>query len=132
MLKAYRIICRTIINGKCVSSDSGMTICESSNTLNRSTAITWENVEEKFLKNSWAMGFGLLCRRKGKVIYYNDGQHFIDRRIKEWKTPVLDIQLVVEYKESKISMRDLMNYHDADIALQYMKERGIAFNSMGK
>lgn len=132
MLKAYQVICRTIINDECVSSDSGMTIREPSDTLNRSISITWENVEEKFLRNSWAIGFGLMLTRKGKIIYYNDAEHFIDRTIKEWRTPNLDIQLIVEYKETKISMRELMQYYDADIAIQYMKERGLNINSKEK
>lgn len=132
MLKAYQVICRTIINDECVRSDSGMTIREPSDTLNRSISITWENVEEKFLRNSWAIGFGLMLTRKGKIIYYNDAKHFIDRTIKEWRTPNLDIQLIVEYKETKISMRELMQYYDADIAIQYMKERGLNINSKEK
>lgn len=41
MLKAYRVIYRTIINGQCISSNSGMIICESSNAVNHSTTITW-------------------------------------------------------------------------------------------
>lgn len=125
MLKAYRVICRTIINGECVGSDSAMTICEPSNALNRSTAITWENIEEKYSKDGSMMRLGLMLMRKGKVIYYNDGKHFVDRSIKEWKTPNLDIQLTVEYKETRISMNELMKYYDADVAIQYMKERGL-------
>lgn len=125
MLKAYRVICRTIINGECVGSDSGTTICEPSDTLNRSVTITWENVEEKFLKNGGVIGFNLMLTRKGKIIYYNDTKHFVDRTIKEWRTLNLNIQLIVEYKETKISMHELMKYYDADKAIQYMKERGL-------
>lgn len=132
MLKAYQVIYRTIINGECVGLDKGMTICEPSDTLNRSTDITWENVEEKFLKDSQIMNFSLIFRRKGKVIYYNDGKHFTDRTIKEWETPDLDIQLTVEYRERKISMRELMEYYNADVAIQYMKERGLDINVKGK
>ena len=132
MLKAYQVIYRTIINGECVGSDSGMTICEPSDTLNRSTDITWKNVEEIFSKDGLALGFGLMLRRKGKVIYYNDGKHFMERTIKEWKTPDLDVQLIVEYRERKISMHDLMHYHDADVVIQYMKERGLDINVKGK
>lgn len=125
MLKAYRVTYRTIINGQNVGSDTIMTICESSNALNRSTTITWENVEEKYLKYSHIMNFSLMLMRKGKVIYYNDGKHFTGRSIKEWKTPNLDIQLAVEHKEIKISMNELMKYYDADKAIQYMKEHGL-------
>lgn len=125
MLKAYRVIYRTIINGECVGSESGTTICESSEIKNQSTAITWENVEEKFSKNSFEMCFYLMFSRKGKIIYYNDGKHFMDRKIKEWKTPNLNIQFTTEYKEQKISMHELMKYHNADVAIQYMKERGL-------
>lgn len=125
MLKAYRVTYRTIINGQNVGSDTIMTICESSDAVNRVTAVTWENVEEKYLKYSHIMNFSLMLMRKGKVIYYNDGKHFTGRSIKEWKTPKLDIQLTAEYEERKMSMRELMQYRDADIAIQYMKERGL-------
>ena len=120
MLKAYRVIYRTIINGQNVGSESAMTICESSKALNRSITITWENVGQ-----NKSMDFWLRFTKKGRIICYNDGKHFTDRSIKEWKTPNLDIQLTVEYEERKISMRELMNYHDADTAIQYIKERGL-------
>lgn len=120
MLKAYRVIYRTIINGQNVGSESAMTICESSKALNRSITITWENVER-----NKSMDFWLRFTKKGRIICYNDGKHFTDCSIKEWKTPNLDIQLTVEYEERKISMRELMNYHDADTAIQYIKERGL-------
>ena len=120
MLKAYRVTYRTIINGQNVGSESAMTICESSKALNRSITITWENVER-----NKSMDFWLRFTKKGRIICYNDGKHFTDRSIKEWKTPNLDIQLTVEYEERKISMRELMNYHDANTAIQYIKERGL-------
>lgn len=120
MFKAYRVIYRTIINGQNVGSESAMTICESSKALNRSITITWENVER-----NKSMDFWLRFTKKGRIICYNDGKHFTDSSIKEWKTPNLDIQLTVEYEERKISMRELMNYHDADTAIQYIKERGL-------
>lgn len=127
MLKAYRVIYSTIINGQCISSDSIMTICESSDAVNHSTIITWENVKERI-----SMDFWLKFTRKGKVIYYNDKKHFFDRTIKQWETPNLDIKLTVEYEERKMSMRELMQYRDADVAIQYMIEHGITINSMGK
>ena len=120
MLKAYRVAYHTIINGKCVGSECVMTICEPSNALNRVTDITWENVEQ-----NKSMDFWLRFTKKGRIICYNDGKHFTDRSIKEWKTPNLDIQLTVEYEERIISMRELMNYRDADKAIQYMEERGL-------
>lgn len=125
MLKAYRVIYRTIINGQCIGSDSIMTICESSDAVNHSTIITWENVKERI-----SMDFWLKFTRKGKVICYNDKKHFFDRTIKQWETPNLDIKLTVEYEERKMSMRELMQYRDADIAIQYMIEHGITINSM--
>ena len=120
MLKAYRVIYRTIINGQNVGSDTIMTICESSDAVNRVTAVTWDNVEKNKSMNFW-----LRFTRKGRIIYYNDGKHFVDRTIKEWKTPNLNIQLTIEYEERKMSMRELMQYRNADVAIQYMKERGL-------
>ena len=120
MLKAYRVIYRTIINGQNVGSDTIMTICESSDAVNRVTAVTWDNVEKNKSMNFW-----LRFTRKGRIICYNDGKHFVDRTIKEWKTPNLNIQLTIEYEERKMSMRELMQYRNADVAIQYMKERGL-------
>ena len=60
MLKAYRVIYRTIINGQCIGLDSIMTICESSDAVNHSTILTWENVKERI-----SMDFWLKFTRKG-------------------------------------------------------------------
>jgi hypothetical protein len=48
------------------------------------------------------------------------------RDVKEWKTK-LDIMVKVEYKDisSSMSLEDILKWHDAEKAIQYLNERNL-------
>lgn len=125
MLNAYYKEYRTFINDKSVGSEGSIILCEESEVEERTIDIDWNNVDVIYSKYGILIHFGLYYASKGKVISYQDGEHFLDKKIKEWKTPKLNAQLMIHCRKVNISMRELMNYHDADKAIRYMKERGL-------
>lgn len=125
MLNAYYKEYRTFINDKPVGSEGSIILCEESEVEERTIDINWNNVDVIYSKYGILIHFGLYYANKGKVISYQDGEHFLDKKIKEWKTPKLNAQLMIHCRKVNISMRELMNYYDADKAIQYMKERGL-------
>ena len=86
--------------------------------------ITWDNLTEKYYSNGIHYNFNYYNTRKGRIINFWDWSPFkkITRDIKEWKEP-LNIKVVYESIECKPSMDVLMNWHDSNIVLQYIKER---------
>lgn len=125
MLNAYYKEYRTFVNNQCVGSEGSTILCDESEVKNEVIAMNWDNVDEIYSKYGMLIHFSLMYANKGRVISFFDGDHFLDQKIKQWKTPHLDAQLTIRYKKIDISMRELMNYHDADKAIQYIKERGL-------
>lgn len=125
MLNAYYKEYRTFVNNELAGTEGSVILCEESEAEEKTIEINWDNVDVIYSKYGILIRFSLYCASKGKVISYQDGEHFLDRKIKEWKTPKLNAQLVIHCRKVNISMRELMNYYDADKAIQYMKERGL-------
>lgn len=43
----------------------------------------------------------------------------------EKKNPEIDILIIIEYKEVHPSIQGILNYHNGEKAIQYLKERGL-------
>lgn len=78
--------------------------------------LDWQNIESQILRRGLDMGIS----SNGKL--YVNGR-CISKRAKDYDT--FKLKLVVEYFEVKISMKDLMDYDDADAAIKYIVERGL-------
>lgn len=48
------------------------------------------------------------------------------RDIKEWKTPTLDMKLVVTYEVWRCSLNTILNYWDSEKTIQYLRERNLS------
>lgn len=132
MLNAYYKEYRTFVNNELAGTEGSVILCEESEAEEKTIEINWDNVGAIYSKYGILIRFGLHYANKGQVISYQDGEHFLDKKIKEWKTPKLNAQLVIHCRKVNISMRELMNYYDADKAIQYIKERGLDINVKGK
>lgn len=89
------------------------------NTVN---TITWDNLNDYYFKYGALLPFNLWNRKKGRLISFWETSC---RDIKEWKTE-LKLTVKEEYiLEKHINLKAVMEYYDAEKAIQYLKERGL-------
>lgn len=86
------------------------------------TALTWNDIDK--IELSYLMP-KVKHRRKGRMLVYDDWNTYFC--IKEWKEPTLDLVYKVEYQKAKMSINDILNFHDSEGALKYLAERGVKY-----
>ena len=128
MLHYYRVLYTTYNNGVKVGNTIGFTIADESEVKEKTIPITWENLEEVYYNYGPNFPFNYWNFKRGHVISFFEGA-FCDknrRDIKEWKTPVLDMKLVITYEVCRCSLNDIINYWDSEKAIQYLRERNLS------
>lgn len=92
------------------------------NTIN---TITWDNLNDYYFKYGALLPFNLWNRKKGRLISF-----FIRYPdIKEWKTE-LKFTIKEEYIiEKNVSLQTVMEYYDAEKAIQYLNEKGLKISA---
>lgn len=123
MLKYYRVYSYvTYPNAKKEEVHSGgRIILEETEAQDHTINVNWENVEKVSFPLDGLFPFMLFHRKKGKML-----THLIEyRHFKEWKHPNLNITVEIQYKPIQASIQDILDYHDSDIAIAFLKERGI-------
>lgn len=130
MLKFYRCYGKTYHKGKFCDIQGNATIVAEGEMKNRTINITWDNLSEIYSEYSNYLPFGIWYFKRGRIIsWYNSTP--IDwikgelRDIRERKTPDLDITLEICYREFKPSLQEVLNWHDAEQASQYLKENNL-------
>lgn len=91
--------------------------------------INWKNLNAiREIYSYLTLPFGVKETKKGRVIIYEDWETLMfSHVIKEWKTKNLNMTLKIYYKDCKCSLKDILNYRDSDVAIEYLMERGIKF-----
>lgn len=81
--------------------------------------ISWENISEKQKEHKF---FTLTNTKQGRKVRF-----FLDNTvIKEWKDKELDMTIEYEYVEkSFFTINDILNYRNVDMAIQFLKEKGL-------
>ena len=128
MLHYYRILFTTYSNGVKVDYTYGHVIADESEVKEKTIPITWENLEEIYHNYGLSLPFNIWNFKRGRVISFFKGG-FTDknrRDIKEWKTPTLDIKLVVTYEVWRCSLNNILNYWDSEKTIQYLRERNLS------
>lgn len=128
MLHYYRVLYITYNNEVKVGNTSGFTIADESEVKEETIPITWENLEEVYHDHGLSLAFNLWHFKRGRTISFYDGI-FVEknrRDIKEWKTPTLNIKLVITYETFPCSLNDILNYWDSEKAIQYLRERNLS------
>lgn len=93
------------------------------NTIN---TITWDNLNDYYFKYGAVLPFNIWNRKKGRLISFFETSH---RDIKEWKTE-LKLTIKEEYIiEKHINLKTVIEYYDAEKAIQYLKERGLKISA---
>ena len=128
MLKFYSIAYKTYNNGTYIGTDYATTLKEESETKNDLVFINWDNLSEMYHKYSLSLPFNIWNFKRGRLVSF-----FVDnpfkknfRDVKEWKTK-LDIMVKIEYTDisNSISIDEVLKWHDAEKAIQYLNERNL-------
>ena len=128
MLHYYRVLYTTYNNEVKVGSSCGFTIADENEIKEETTPITWKNIEEVYHDHGLSLAFNLWHFKRGRVISFFEGA-FCDKNrhdIKEWKTPELNMKLVITYEVMPCSLNDILNYWDSEKAIQYLRERNLS------
>ena len=131
MLKFYSVSYKTFNNGTYIDTRYAKTLKEESEIKNDLIFINWDNLSEMYHKLSLSLPFNIWNFKKGRLVSFFVGNPFKKdfRDIKEWKTK-LDIMVKVEYTDisNSMSIQDVLSWHDAEKAIQYLNERGLKIN----
>ena len=128
MLKFYSIAYKTYNNGTYIDTHYATTLKEESETKNDLVFINWDNLSEMYHKYNLSLPFNIWNFKKGRLVSF-----FVDnpfkknfRDVKEWKTK-LDIMVKIEYTDisNSTSIEDVLKWHDAEKAIQYLNERNL-------
>lgn len=128
MLQYYRILYTTYKNGVNVGDSCGFAIVDENEAKEETIPITWENLKKVYWDYGCRLPFNIWNFKRGRVLSFFEGA-FTDknrRNIKEWKTPALDIKLVITYEVWRCSLNDILNYWDSEKAIQYLRERNLS------
>lgn len=128
MLKFYSIAYKTYNNGTYIDTHYATTLKEESEIKNDLVLINWDNLSEMYHKYNLSLPFNIWNFKKGRLVSF-----FVDnpfkknfRDVKEWKTK-LDIMVKIEYTDisNSMSIEDVLKWHDAEKAIQYLNERNL-------
>lgn len=128
MLHYYRVLYTTYNNGVKVGRTDGFTIADENEIKEETIPITWENLKEVYYDYGLNFPFNYWNFKRGRVIsFFEGGLTDKNRRdIKEWKTPTLNIKLVITYEIFPCSLNDILNYWNSEKAIQYLRERNLS------
>ena len=128
MLHYYRVLFTTYNNEVKVGNTSGFIIADENEIKEKTIPITWENLEEVYYNYGLSVPFNIWNFKRGRVIsFFEGGLTDKNRRdIKEWKTPELNMKLVITYEVCRCSLNDIINYWDSEKAIQYLRERNLS------
>ena len=128
MLKFYSIAYKTYHNDTYIDTHYGKTLAEEGAVKDEVIQIDWDNLSEMYHKYSLALPFNIWNFKKGRLVSFFVGNLLKKdcRDIKEWKSP-LNIWVKVEYTDvsSSMSINDILKWHDAEKAIQYLNERNL-------
>ena len=128
MLHYYRVLYTTYNNGVKVGNTSGFVIADENEIKEKTIPITWENLKEVYYNFGLELPFNIWDFKRGRVISFFEGCLTDKNRrdIKEWKTPTLNIKLVITYETFPCSLNTILNYWDGEKAIQYLRERNLS------
>lgn len=128
MLHYYRVLYTTYNNEVKVGNTSGFVIADENEIKEKTIPITWENLKEVYYNFGLELPFNIWDFKRGRVISFFEGCLTDKNRrdIKEWKTPELNMKLVITYEVIPCSLNTILNYWDSEKAIQYLRERKLS------
>lgn len=92
--------------------------------------VNWNNLEDFRRQHGVYFAFSVRNKKKGRIIY--PIQFFCDFPIiKEWKNKELNMKCVIQWELSSLPIKNIMEYSNGELAIQYLVERGFNIIKMG-
>ena len=132
MLEFYKIKSTTYHNDEIIGTRSKAVMLTDKNMTTETYDFTWENLSELYQEHGLQCAFNIWNFKKGRRVSFFTDYFFKKnhRDIKEWKHTNLNITLVVEYTPFQPSISYVLDWHNAEAAYQYLKEREIKVSKM--
>lgn len=124
MLEFYKIQYTTFLNGVKIGTYSATRLCDKKeeNTIDNSINLNWVNMEDYYKEMATVLPFSVYKFKKGMVLdFYAD---FFT--VKEWKNKILDLKVEITHSKINYSIQQVLEWHDAEQAIQYLNERGLS------
>lgn len=127
MIKIYRSITSMILDGKEVRCNYSLPYFEDENKIKEheySFILTWDNIAEVFYKCGSCLPFNLWKIKNNYRIEFYNGYGY--RTIKQKKVKELNMQVLITTEEiTDISLEQVFKINDNEMAIKYLKERGL-------
>lgn len=128
MLKIYWKHIRWERNGKFVAG-KGWRVMLDENEVPEPTSVevTWDNLSDVYESYALLCPFNIWHLKKGRLLSFWNCSLFDKNTwdIKEWKTSSIGVIVETSYEEDEnTSLKEILNFN-ADLAIQYLVERGI-------
>lgn len=121
---AYHVFYQTYHNGEFLYESGYGSLLSPTLQKNTSIDLTWENLEEWYYHHGLGIGGNLWRSKKGrKFCFFNT-----NIVIKEWKEP-LNLTVKTIYHEWRPTIQNILDYHNIDLAIQYLNEHGLGIES---
>jgi hypothetical protein len=117
---AYYVFNETFHKGKCIRESICGYLLTTTPQVDKSIELTWENLDEWYTKHGLSIGGNLWKTKKGRKFCFFDS----NTTIKEWKEP-LNLTVKTFYREWKPTIQNILDYHNIDLAIQYLNEHGL-------
>lgn len=140
MIKIYKDIISIVFNEKEVKYSYSLPYFEDENKIEEqkySFNLTWNNIEEVLHKYNLSLPFNLYKIKNNYKIEFFSGYGLINtfncRVIKQKKVKELNMQILFTPKEiTDISLEQVFKINDNEMAIKYLKERGLNICPMQK
>lgn len=131
MLEFYTLSLETYHNDQFIESNSSTILIDESEApdFDCVTDLDWENLDFVYPACGLMLPFNIWNTKKGRLVSWFHCSLF-DRNtwdIKEWKTP-LNITIKSSTRKKNMSIAEVLKWHDADKAIQYLKEKGLTID----
>lgn len=125
MLRSYSMVISVIVNNNLVYRTFSPMFISEIEFIDVEKEYDWNNISEFFEENKNVYkDFKLLNTKKGKKLCIYDCCHFKNFTLVEWKDN-LKFKLVSKYIKRNPSIKEILEYYDGDVGIQYLIERGI-------
>ena len=122
MLKFYCIHYTTYYKGKEIAHRIAHCLCDESKVDNWRVKVTWDNLTELWERiGGLSCGFTIWNMKRGRQLSFSNTWPW--QEPKEWKHADPQIEIECYWSERKVSIQDVMEWHDSEKAMQYLKER---------
>lgn len=129
MLEFYKVRYYAMIEDKKFLLFSGDTLLDDNSVklVNHIDTITWDNIN--ILWEKYHCDCNVKQTKKGRVLVIFDDLFRLNvwKKFREWKDKI-NIPIIEENKKITVSLNKVLDWHNAEEAIQYLKEHGLSIN----